>query len=80
MIQNKKALYLQDFLYGVKTSLYTSLFFSRGTEQRIHIDIPFFWTYPKNRYFGVWTALEDVDMNNGPLRVLERGHLCNGKI
>ena len=75
--KNKKALQLQDFLFGEKTSMYTSLFFTRGTQQRIHVDIPFFWTYPKNRYFGVWTALEDVDADNGPLRVLVRGHQCN---
>jgi hypothetical protein len=77
ILQNKEALQMQDFLFGSKTSVYTSLLFTRGTQQTIHIDIPFFWTYPKNRYFGVWTALENVDEGNGPLRVLVGGHKCH---
>ena len=77
ILANKRALMMQDFLFGAKTSIYTSLLFSRGTEQPIHVDIPFFWTNPKNRYFGLWTAIEDVDENNGPLRVLVGGHKCN---
>jgi len=75
--RNKKALQLQDYLFGQRASLYTSLFFTRGTQQRIHVDVPFFWTVPKNRYFGMWTALEHIDAYNGPLRVLVGGHHCN---
>ena len=77
MLKNRKSMRFQDFLFGQKTSLYTSLFFTRGSEQRIHVDIPYFWTVPKNRYFGVWTALEDIDAMNGPLRVLVGGHRCH---
>jgi len=77
ILKNTKSLQMQDFLFGEKTSLYTSLYFTRGTEQRIHVDIPYFWTKPQNRYFGVWTALEPVDEENGPLRVLHQGHKCN---
>ena len=29
--------------------------------------------YHRNRYFGVWTALEPTDADNGPLRVLVGG-------
>jgi len=77
ILKNTKALQMQDFLFGAKTSLYTSLYFTRGTEQKIHVDIPYFWTKPRNRYFGVWTALEPIDDDNGPLRVLHQGHKCN---
>jgi ectoine hydroxylase-related dioxygenase (phytanoyl-CoA dioxygenase family) len=77
LTQNNKVMEIVDFLFGAKTSIYTSLFFSRGTEQPIHVDIPFFWTVPGARYFGWWTALEDVDKDNGPLRVLVGGHKCN---
>lgn len=77
LLNNEKALQMQDFLFGARTSLYTSLFFSRGTQQPIHVDIPFFSTVPIARYFGVWTALEKTDATNGPLSVLAGGHRCN---
>jgi hypothetical protein len=73
--QNKQALALQDFLFGSETSLYTSLFYERGSAQPIHRDTPYFCTRPEYRYFGMWVALEDVDEDNGPLMVLEGGHL-----
>lgn len=77
MLESRKALQLQDFLFDAKTSIYTSLYFEQGTQQPIHVDIPFFWTVPKSRYFGYWIALEDVDENNGPLVVLKGGHKCS---
>lgn len=72
-----KSLPLQDFLFNGETTLYTSLFFEQGTTQPIHRDIPLFWTNPAYHYFGVWVALEDVDDNNGPLIVYEKGHLID---
>jgi ectoine hydroxylase-related dioxygenase (phytanoyl-CoA dioxygenase family) len=77
LLSNERALQMQDFLFGARTSLYTSLFFSRGTQQPIHVDIPFFATVPIARYLGVWTALEKTDVRNGPLSVLAGGHKCN---
>lgn len=73
--QNKQALALQDFLFGGETCLYTSLFYERGSAQPIHRDTPYFCTRPEYRYFGMWVALEDVDEDNGPLMVMEGGHL-----
>lgn len=71
---NDQALRLQDFLFGFPASIYTSLTFNVGTEQPLHRDVPLFWTTPASHYFGVWTALEDVDENNGPLSVMVGGH------
>lgn len=68
------ALEVQDFLFGAKSSVYTSLYFERGTEQPIHIDLPVFFTQPENCYFGVWFALEDADETNGALQVVPGGH------
>jgi phytanoyl-CoA hydroxylase len=56
------------------TSLYTSLYFERGSEQSPHRDSPYFCTVPANKYLGVWLALDDVDAGNGPLRVTPRSH------
>lgn len=71
---NQRALALQDLLFGYRTSLYTSLFYERGSAQPIHRDIPYFCTHPANFYFGLWIALEDVDLDNGPLQVIPGGH------
>ena len=72
--ENAAALELQDFLFGYRTSLYTSLFFERGTQQPVHRDAPYFCTHPRNFYFGMWVALEDTDAENGPLFLVEGGH------
>lgn len=68
------ALEVLDFLFGARASVYTSLYFERGTEQPIHIDLPVFFTQPENCYFGVWFALEDADETNGALQVAPGGH------
>jgi len=73
--RNSQALAVQDFLFGGETCLYTSLFYERGSAQPIHRDTPYFCTRPEYRYFGMWVALEEVDEDNGPLMVLEGGHL-----
>src|SRR5262245_11803096 len=73
--QTTLAMGLQDFLLGTETCLYTSLFYERGSTQPLHRDTPYFCTRPEYRYFGMWVALEDVDEDNGPLMVMEGGHL-----
>jgi ectoine hydroxylase-related dioxygenase (phytanoyl-CoA dioxygenase family) len=72
--RNPKALAVQDFFFNRRTSVYTSLFFERGTEQPIHQDVPLFYTLPDHHYFGMWVALEDADEENGALAVIEGGH------
>jgi phytanoyl-CoA hydroxylase len=73
--QNPIALGVQDYLFDSETVLYTSLFYERGSGQPVHRDTPYFATRPEYRYLGVWVALEDTDVDNGPLMVVRRGHL-----
>ncbi|WP_161966229.1 phytanoyl-CoA dioxygenase family protein [Steroidobacter cummioxidans] len=47
---------------------FQTLNFERGTEQRSHSDTIHFNTLPFGFMCGVWVALEDIDLNNGPLR------------
>ena len=72
---NVATLMVQDYLFESETVLYTSLFYERGSSQTIHRDTPYFSTRPEYRYLGVWVALEDTDLENGPLVVVRRGHL-----
>ena len=69
-----KALEVTDELFGDETTLYTSLYFEIGSAQDLHRDTPYFWTSPGYMYFGVWLALEDVDTENGALRVVPGSH------
>ena len=63
-----------DFLFGYKSSVYTSLTFQYGTEQPLPRDTPVFRTEPEEFYFGVWFALEDATEENGCLMALEGAH------
>lgn len=65
---------LLDFLFDYRTAIYSSLTFERGTQQKVHRDSPYFCTEPPGFFFGVWTALEDVRPDAGPLVYLEGGH------
>lgn len=70
-----EALAFQDALFGGETSIYTSLYFERGSTQPLHRDTPYFTTRPEYTYFGMWLALEAADAENGCLVVLPGGHL-----
>ena len=72
---DNQALAVTDRFFGEATTLYTSLYYERGSEQALHRDTPYFCTRPADRYLGVWLALDDVDADNGPLRVVPRSHL-----
>jgi ectoine hydroxylase-related dioxygenase (phytanoyl-CoA dioxygenase family) len=73
----KNALAFQDALFGGPTSVYTSLYYERGSSQTIHRDTPYFTTRPEYNYFGMWFALEDATQRNGCLEVVRGGHLIN---
>jgi ectoine hydroxylase-related dioxygenase (phytanoyl-CoA dioxygenase family) len=71
---NAAVLALLDFVFGSESGIYTSLTFKYGTQQPVHRDVPHFATFPKNRFMGVWHALERVTVNNGPLFYYPGGH------
>jgi len=56
-----------DFVFGREAAVYTSLTFKYGTQQPAHRDTPHFATWPANLFVGVWTALEDISPDAGPL-------------
>lgn len=73
--ENRKALDFQDALFGAETTVYTSLYFERGSTQAIHRDTPYFCTRPEYCYVGMWVALEDATEENGCLEAYRGGHL-----
>lgn len=58
--------FLSD-LYGREAFPFQTLNFPVGTEQGVHADTIFFDSKPSHFMCGVWVALEDMDMENGPL-------------
>lgn len=71
---NPRVMNILDFLLGARACVYTSLTFKYGTQQPVHRDTPHFATWPDGYFCGVWTALEDVDPEAGPLFYYEGGH------
>ncbi len=71
---NPRLLEVIDFLMGYRASVWSSLTFEIGTQQRIHSDEPYFVTNPPGFFLGVWTALEDISPEAGPLTYWEGGH------
>lgn len=74
-VSNDVALGVQDRFFSSTSSVYTSLYFERGSAQAIHRDTPYFCTRPEYKYLGIWIALEDAGSENGCLQVIRKGHL-----
>ncbi len=74
MALNPRVLTVLDFLFRGETVLYSTLAFELGSQQRLHRDCPHFYTNPRNMFFGVWHALEDVHPDAGPLQYFVGGH------
>lgn len=61
-------------LFGRSPLPFQTLNFPVGTEQSIHSDTIHFNSMPAGYMCGVWVALEDIDMNNGPLTYYPGSH------
>ncbi len=62
-----KVLAATEELFGRRVLPFQTLNFPVGTQQPPHIDAFFFSSDPAGYMCGVWVALEDMDMDNGPL-------------
>jgi len=64
---NPRLMSILDYVFDAESCIYTSLTFKYGTQQPTHRDTPHFATWPPSYFVGVWTALEDVSADAGPL-------------
>jgi hypothetical protein len=62
-----RVLSLIEGLFGQSTLPFQTLDFPVGTQQPPHIDAFYFNSDPDRMMCGFWVALEDMDMDNGPL-------------
>lgn len=63
-----------DYLQGEKTSLFQSINFKTGSNQRTHSDAIHMSTFPRGRMIAVWVSLEDMSLENGPLHYYPGSH------
>jgi len=62
------------FLYGREPIPFQTLNFLPGTQQSLHSDAMHFSSIPRGFMCGVWIALEDATLLNGPLRYVPGSH------
>jgi ectoine hydroxylase-related dioxygenase (phytanoyl-CoA dioxygenase family) len=65
---------LLKLLYKRNPLPFQTLNFNIGTEQRTHSDTIHFHCIPHGFMCGVWIALEDVNLDNGPLHIYPGSH------
>ncbi|MCB0502260.1 MAG: phytanoyl-CoA dioxygenase family protein [Bacteroidetes bacterium] len=61
-------------LYQREPVPFQTLNFNIGTEQKTHSDSIHFHCIPHGFMCGVWVALEDVKLDNGPLHIYPKSH------
>lgn len=65
--ESKELLELLSSIMGEEVKLFQSINFKKGSEQPTHSDSIHMTTFPLGGLLGVWIALEDIDLDNGPL-------------
>lgn len=73
--KNKDLLDLLSVLIKGNATLFQSINFITGSEQKTHSDSIHMTTFPLGGLLGFWIALEDIDADNGPLHYYEKSHL-----
>jgi ectoine hydroxylase-related dioxygenase (phytanoyl-CoA dioxygenase family) len=62
-------------LYGKNPLPFSTINFMRSTQQPLHSDYVHFGTIPPLMLAGSWIALEDIDPDSGPLKIVPGSHL-----
>ena len=61
-------------LYNSEPIAFSTINFTKGTEQPMHSDYFHFGSMPELMLAGVWVALEDIDPKSGPLSLATHSH------
>lgn len=60
---------------GESPKAFSTINFMKSTQQPLHSDYFHFGTVPALKLVGTWVALEDINPNSGPLRLVPGRHL-----
>lgn len=71
---NEIILALLSRLYGRQAFPFQTLNFPIGTQQEVHSDSVHFSSLPERFMCGVWLAMEDITLDNGPLCYVPASH------
>lgn len=74
IVHNFEFLPFLDVLIDGRARLFQSINFLRGSQQRTHSDSIHMTTHPLGGLLGVWIALEDISLGNGPLHYYPGSH------
>lgn len=64
---DERLMHLLSFILDREVVPFQTINFNRGSNQRAHSDSIHMTTYPLGYLIAVWIALEDTNMDNGPL-------------
>lgn len=71
---NRQLLDVLDVLTGQPVSLFQSINFKTGSQQRTHSDAIHMTTFPFGNMIAIWVALEDMTLENGALHYYPGSH------
>lgn len=74
LANNKLILSFLRFCYKKEPLPFSTINFKKGTEQPLHSDYIHFGSIPEKFLAASWTALEDIDVNQGPLQIAVASH------
>ncbi|MBI48801.1 MAG: phytanoyl-CoA dioxygenase [Crocinitomicaceae bacterium] len=74
MGSDKKLMTILNYLQKDNTTLFQSINFLTGSNQKTHSDAIHMSTFPKGKMIAVWVALEDMNIENGPLHYYPGSH------
>ena len=72
--ENKGLLELLSSIIHENVKLFQSINFKMGSEQHTHSDSIHMTIFPLGGLLGVWIALEDIELDNGPLHYYPGSH------
>jgi phytanoyl-CoA hydroxylase len=72
--KNEALLELLSSMVNGEVQLFQSINFLSGSEQHTHSDSIHMTTFPLGGLLGVWIALEDIELDNGPLHYYPGSH------
>jgi hypothetical protein len=74
LARDKNVLGFLEYLYKKRPIPFSTINFIKSSEQPLHSDYMHFSSKPERYLTGVWFALEDIDINSGPLQVVPKSH------
>ncbi len=74
LARDEDVLEFLECLYDRKPIPFSTINFIKSSEQPLHSDYMHFSSKPERYLTGVWFALEDIDINSGPLQVIPKSH------